>query len=221
MAFTGDAITIAGLVKIELPIRTLYLSDGGQVKWGAETYQESDADFGSIYAFEPQREGFGDMAPGSVLTFVPADGAAAATLSQPTYQNSRMRLWLAEVDATGNVTGTPELIEDMLLDSTVLRVNRGERILDLGMISRAEKLFLANEGNGCTARFHKSVWPGELGLDNANGAQVTVAWGVESPPRGSVSGANSFGGSGGFGIGGAGFGGGGGGFNFESNTAYV
>jgi hypothetical protein len=53
-------------------------------------------------------------------------------------------------------------------------------------VSRLERLFSINEGNSLSPRFHKTVWPGELGEDNATGVGVAVAWGVEGAPRGST-----------------------------------
>ncbi|HYI43724.1 MAG TPA: hypothetical protein VD768_08900, partial [Sphingomicrobium sp.] len=129
--------------------------------------------------------------------FLPASTAAAAALSQPSFQGSPIRVWLAEVDpAAGTVIGTPELLLDGELDTTELRLSRGQRKLDIGYISVAERLFQVNEGNVLSPRFHKSVWPGETGLDNATGVGLSVAWGVQSPPRG-----YSYSGSGGGGSG--------------------
>ncbi|MEO0699437.1 MAG: hypothetical protein AAFY81_06930, partial [Pseudomonadota bacterium] len=42
--------------------------------------------------------------------------------------------------------------------------------------------------------FHKSLFPGETGHDNATGLQVSVAWGVESAPTSTSSGMGSGGG---------------------------
>ena len=195
--FEAPILTLVGLAKFELPGHTLRLCDGGQVVWDAETFAGDDPDFGSIADVAALNEESGDEAPGGRLTFLPAD-TAAATLSTPSYQGSRMRFWLARVDeATGEVSGTPELIGDMQLDTTTLRLARGQRRLDMEYISTADRLFSISEGNVLSPTFHKKVWPGELGFDNATGVPLTVAWGVKGPPRGSVAGGGS-GGAGGF-----------------------
>src|SRR3546814_9368912 len=49
------------------------------------------------------------------------------------------------------------------------------------LVSLAERLFELNIGNSLNSAWHKSVWPGELGHDNATGLSIPVAWGVESP----------------------------------------
>ena len=188
MALTDPVVTLAWLVKIELPSATLRLCDGGLVNWSGEVFASEDPDFGTIGETEAVEESSGDQVQGHSLTFLPKDSAAAATISQPEYQNSPIRFWLAEVDpASGNVVGTPSLLADMLLDTTEMISGRGYRRLEIGMITRAERLFLINEGNTLSPTFHQSVWPGETGLDNATGVALSVAWGVVSPPRGTVN----------------------------------
>jgi hypothetical protein len=202
MPFTGDVITAVGLAKLELPGHTILQCDGGVVDWGSDHYTAEDANFGVIHSIEEAEESIGDEAPGGKLTFLPKDAAAAATLSSPAYQNSRMRFYFAEVTrATGAVSGTPILVGDMRLDTTTLRFPKGGRLLDIEFITSAERLMNVEDGNVLSPRFHKSVWPGELGLDNATGIELTKAWGVAGPPRGSVNTGSSS--SGGFaGVGG-------------------
>jgi len=60
-----------------------------------------------------------------------------------------------------------------------------------------ERLLLRNSGNSLSAAWHKSIWPGETGHDQATGLKTPVAWGVAAPPGG-VSG-GGYGGGGGFG----------------------
>src|SRR3546814_15904051 len=51
----------------------------------------------------------------------------------------------------------------------------------VSVVSLAERLFELNIGNSLNSAWHKSVWPGELGHDNATGLSIPVEWGVESP----------------------------------------
>lgn len=187
MAFDAPTIRLAWLATLELPERTLRFSDGGQAIWGADAFRATDDEFGTIAEAEAPEERTGDDAPGASLTFLPESTAAAAALSSPSFQRAPFRLWLAEIDdATGEVTGTPELEADMELDTTTLLIGRETRKLEMGLIAAAERLFLINEGNALSPRHHKSIWPGEQGLDNATGKPVTVAWGTEGPPRGTT-----------------------------------
>jgi hypothetical protein len=197
----GPVITLTGLAEFNLPGRDIRLCDGGFVYYGGNKFTSADPDFGAIESVDPLEERSGDEAPAGSLTFLPSSTASAAVLSQPTYQGSRMRFWLGRVDeATGAIAGDPELVFDGMLDTTTLRVGKGSRALDMGYISTAERLFNINEGNVLSPRFHKSVWPGEAGLDNATGVPLTVAWGVAGPPRGSTVGGSSGGVGGGGGL---------------------
>jgi len=138
-----DSITLSGLIKIELPEATLLLCDGGFVIWGGDTFFNTDPVFGSIGAIEPLSEGVGDSAPALRLTFLPASTAAAADLSQPSWQGSRVRMWIAEVNLSTNaVIGTPDLMFDGQTDSTELVIGKGKRELVMDVVSSAERLFV-------------------------------------------------------------------------------
>lgn len=199
MALTDRIVTLAWLIRIDLPGETLRLCDGGLVTWGGDSYRARHPSFGVPGAVDFPDEESGDEGPGATITFLPASAAAAATLSNPAYQDSPFRIYEAEVDrTTGQVIGEPVTVASLLLDTTTLRIGKGYRELDMGLVSEAERLFEINIGNSLSPTFHKSVWAGELGLDNATGAPSVVAWGVEGTMRG----------AGGLGGGGGGTGGG-------------
>src|SRR3546814_8736110 len=46
------------------------------------------------------------------------------------------------------------------------------RELAVSVVSLAERLFELNIGNSLNSAWHKSVWPGELGHDNATGLSI-------------------------------------------------
>lgn len=182
-----DIITLSGLAQIDLRGGdTLRLCDGGVVTWGSDTFNAADATFGSISSMEPLTEGVGDEVPALRMTFDPPSTAVAAELTQPGWQTSRVRFWIAEIDrTTGLTSGTPELMFDGQLDTADFIVARGSRSIEFEVVSTAERLFELNIGNTLSSRFHKAVFPGETGEDLATGIQTTVAWGVESPAGGS------------------------------------
>ena len=183
-----DRVLLSGLMKLELPGRNVLLCDGGLVKWGADTFVGIDPDFGTLAGFDALTEGVGDEAPAGTLTLLPKSTAAAATISTPGYQNSRLRLWIAEIDEnTGSVMGTPDLMADWQLDRTTLKIGRGQRSLDLGCVTRSQRLLARNEGNVLSSAFHSRIFAGERGLDNAVGLEATFAWGAASTPRGVVA----------------------------------
>lgn len=180
-----ERIMLAGLMLLELPGRTIRLCDGGVVPVDGETYVGSDPDFGTLAGFEALTEGVGDEAPSGAITMLPPSSAAAATLSRPEYQNSRLRLYVAELDVdTGLPIGAPDQQADWQTDTTVLRIGRGSRSLEIGCVSRAQRLLAINEGNVLSSAAHQRVFSGETGFDQATGLTNQVAWGEATPPRG-------------------------------------
>ena len=187
-----DRITLCGLIKIELPTYTVLISDGGFVYFGGETYQSEDPEFGVISGFEISGTA-PDQAPGGKITFLTPSATAAAQLVSPGFQTSKLSIWLAEVDeATATVIGTPTILTLAQLDRGVISETMRSREVALEFVSLGERLMTINEGNSLNGTFHKRIFSGELGLDNAIGMGVTIAWGAASPARGVSSG--SFGG---------------------------
>lgn len=106
----------------------------------------------------------------------------------PGFQTSKLSIWLAEVDeATATVIGTPTILTLAQLDRGVISETMRSREVALEFVSLGERLMTINEGNSLNGTFHKRIFSGELGLDNAIGMGVTVAWGASAPPRGVAS----------------------------------
>ena len=192
-------VDLIGLLKIELPDATVRLCDGGFVEdWEApgEYYRSADETFGTIGSLGSITGSVGEQISALELTLNPATSAASADLSQPGFQRSRVRFWIADFDPdTGLLVGTPGLPEYYgQIGRTSLSFDVGVRDIAMTIVSTLEKLFLRNRGNSLSPSFHKSVWPGETGHDNATGLTLSVAWGTESSPRASSAGA-AYGGS--------------------------
>ena len=174
---------IIGLCKIELPDSTIRLTDGGFILWDEEVFASKDPVFGTIASTDELSEGIDAEVPALDMAMIPAGTAAAADLSQPGFQRSRVRFWLGEyVRETGLLDGEPDLLFDGQIAQTSLSAGRSSRELAMTIVSTAERLFERNIGNSLSPSFHKSVWPGETGHDNATGLGAPVAWGVEAPP---------------------------------------
>ncbi len=186
--------TLAGLVKIELPTRTVRLCDGGLVTWSAETFTARDDVFGTVGGLDGLTEGLGDEVPALTMKLLPAPAAAPSDLAQAGFQTARVRFWIAEVNPdTSAVVGTPDLQFDGQLDQSTITVGKDTREVDYTVVSMAERLFNRAEGNSLSPTFHKSVWSGETGHDGATGLTIGVAWGAEAPK---TSGATPYGGGG-------------------------
>lgn len=190
-------LALVGLLKIELPAATVRLCDGGFIVFDGETYTSKDATFGTIASLQALTEGVGEEIPAMELSLNPATDSAPADLSKPGFQQSAVRLWVGEYDEeAGTLTGTPDLLFYGQIDQTVLRVGRSVRDLAMTIVASLERLFMRNEGNSLSPVFHKSVWPGETGHDNATGLTIPVAWGVEQSRGASSAGSASGGVSG-------------------------
>jgi hypothetical protein len=174
-------LSFTGLCKIEFPIGDVLLCDGGFIDWGADRYLSSDPVFGVIAGLETINEGVGEEVPVFELMLLPPGETPASTLAAPGYQTSRVRFWLAEYDVdTGLLVGTPDLQLDGQIDQITLGFGPGTRTMSASTVPNTARLLERNIGNSLNSAFHKSVWPGEAGHDNADGLGRQIAWGVES-----------------------------------------
>jgi len=182
-------VALTGLMKIELPGGDIRLCDGAFFTYDSEGYTSSHADYGTITGIESITDGIGDNLPILKVVFAPNSAAAVADLVSSDQQGARARFWIAEYDIdTGLITGTPDLMFDGIVDRPLLSTSRDSREVEFDIISNAERLLLRQEANSMSPRFHKTIWTGELGMDNAIDLEVGVYWGTEMPSRGSSSG---------------------------------
>lgn len=186
-------VALTGLLTIELPEATLRFTDGGFIEYGGETYRAKDDTFGTIQSVQPLSEGVGDSVPALSITLLPPDTSAVAELAKPGHQTSQVQFVLAEYDVDAGTINSADVLFTGQIDQSVLTVGKGKRELSMSVVSLAERLFEGNTGNSLNPTFHKSVWPGETGHDNATGLAVPVAWGVERPGGGG----STYGGGGG------------------------
>lgn len=202
MAATDLSITLAAVIEWQAPGGDVLLADGGVVKFnpgaGTLTFTGSDARFGTLAAVDEFAIGVGDQAETGSLSFVPPATAATADWWRTDLENSRLRIWLGEIDPADGVTLTDaELVADWLIDTPSREQADGQDVLSLSCITRDQKLFELRQGNVCSDAFHRSIWPGERGFENCTDAQQYFAWGTSAPPAGGVSGGGGGGGGGG------------------------
>lgn len=177
-----EELSLIGFVKLELPDGDVRLCEAGLIESDGEVYAEAHVIWGSIGGVEPLSEGVGDEVPALQLTLMPADAATPSDIDQPGMQASRVRLWIGEYGLqSGELIGDPDLMFDGQVDQCSLEFTRDTRTVPMSVVSTAERLFERNSGNSLTPAFHKAIWPGELGHDNATGIGLPVAWGAASP----------------------------------------
>lgn len=196
---SDPVIWLAGLIEIDLPSKTVRLCDGAWVDWpGRGRFDSFDEDFGAIASVSAVTESIGDEAASATLTLFPPSITAAGALLQPTAQGRAIRGWDAEYDpATNMVRGTPSQLFEGLIDTLTIVNDQSGRSFEIEFFDAAQKLWMIKEGNVLSPRWHKSIWPGETGLDHATGSPISVPWGITGPARGSIFVGSGAGGGGG------------------------
>lgn len=191
-------IGITGLLKIGFPTHTVLLNDGGITTYNGDTYTPNDSLVGSLASIEELTEGVGNEIPALQLTFAPPNPVAISTFTLGAIQKSPVTLYVAEFDSeTGAVIGTPDLMFIGFVDQPQVSVAFRTFSIKVSAVPYIEWLFQRPDGNELSSAFHKSIFPGETGHDNATGLGVPVAWGTESPDSRGVTtggGSKSFGG---------------------------
>lgn len=201
MALSDNVLTLVALLQIDFPAATVRLCDGGFVDFLGNRFESSHSIFGTVGGVGAVDEAMGDEAAGGSFVLLPNPAAALGDKFNANFQNSRVQMWLGELQSDGvTVDPTAEKLFDGFVDYPVWRPATGQ--LELFYVSYGEKLFFRNEGNVLAGPYHKSIWAGELGLDNATDATISVPWGIEASPRGTLGGSGSGGGFGGGGGGG-------------------
>lgn len=182
-------VGLTGLLKIELPDGDVTLSDGGVTVFGGDTYRAKDATLGALSSVSTIAEGVGDEIPAIEFTFAPPGPIAVTALSVGAIQQSRVRLWVAEYDVTtGAVVGTPELRFIGVVDQPQVSFSFRQFSASITAVPDLEAMFFKDTGNGLSATFHKALYAGELGHDNASGLSVPIHWGTQAPRGGGASG---------------------------------
>jgi len=189
MSGTDRVVTMAAFMTLEAPSGTVRICDGGFLKFddgsGLETFESEHSVFGSIAEMDAFEAAFGDVAESASIAFHPHPDAVLTDWYTPALRDSAVKFWLGEVDRETGVASNAELLADMLVDVPAREISaEGELTLAMELSGRAERLFLTNQGNVCSERFHKSVWAGEDGFNNCTDTPVPVAWGAAAPPTG-------------------------------------
>lgn len=180
-------IGLTGLLRVDLPTGVVRLCDGAFFDFGGARYFASDPILGTIASVNDLSEGLGNEIPALDITFNPLGPIAISALSQAALQRRSIRLWLAEYEVeTGLIVGTPELRFDGFVDQPAIRDNENEYSVSLVAVPWLEYFFDRDDGNTLSSAFHKTIFPGETGHDNATGLGIGVAWGAETPATGNA-----------------------------------
>lgn len=167
------------LLRLDLPSGGVFLNDGGITVWGGNTYRADHPDLGGFSSLSDVADGIGAELPDLEIAFAAPSNAALAPLQAGAYQRSAVRLWLAEFNAdSGAVVGTPDLRFAGRMDRVRHQFGHHQLSIVVSCVPELEALFFSDEGNGLSSAFHKSIYPGETGHDQATGLVIPVSWGV-------------------------------------------
>ena len=180
----GISPLVFGAISFDLPDYTLNLLDGaGVLSFGGKTYVGEDGTYGVLSDIESLSDGMGDSAPAFSVTLLPNGDASAAALASPTMQGSRVTVWLGAVDQTSGIPiPDPYLIFLGELDVPTLVSGEHDRRLDYEVVSVFERLFEGDESARLSPGHHRSIFPGEAGMDFVTGVDQPVYWGVAGNP---------------------------------------
>lgn len=196
VALSGQYVRAFTAVQISLPAvganpaYNINLIDGsGSVTFPIDgvntTFTGKDSNFGALDNLGSIAESVATEAPSITLTLL---SPTIGQISDPRYQGAPVRIWIGAVDdSTGNVIGTPERRYKGWLDTAVTTHGMNSQKTTLNVASVWDRLFIGSEGFRLNAEWHRKLFPGEGGLDNAVEASGQIPWGVEGAVASSVN----------------------------------
>lgn len=180
-ALGGPSVTGVVLVTLTLPGHTIRWTDGGFVKWGAETYEEVDAVYGVLSSLEDVEDGVDDSATTWSFDMMPPPSALAA-LIQPGVQGSVLTSHFGAVDRqTGLLIGEPDLLQRVELDQPNGTFMGSGDPLTWACVTEEARMLEESDEQRLTDAFHQSVWPDELGYVNVTGIKRKMYWRADDP----------------------------------------
>lgn len=182
-ALQADGPILGTLIRLDLPVGSVFLTDGGFVDYDGQRFLGDHPDYGVLAAVSPIRNGAEAQATRIDITLHPATDIALATLASPETQGSRVRWWEGTIDrVTGLLIGLPDLQYDGEFDKARLGVGDG-RSLVLNCGSQSERQLEPNADWRLNSPFHQRIWgEGELGLVHVTNVLKKSEW-RERPPN--------------------------------------
>ena len=194
-ARSGVAPTITQIVKWETADFTIRWAAGGYIVWGSEVFVSNDLTYGTLNDMPTFSDGVDSQNTRADFTILPASQEALAAMANRKHQNTLIRAWDVDVDPqTGLMIGTPDPL--FRGEADFVRLIAGDRleiVLECG--TEEARLNSPNEDRRLSAPHHRSVWPGEAGLDFVTGLGRKIYWRQSQPS--SVSGGGGYVGGGG------------------------
>lgn len=217
-ALSQQRASATGFFEMDFPSGTRRLLIGsGEVSYGGQTFKGFDGTIGSISGGDTVREDASGEAPNTTLTVEVASTADKSDIASEEVQLTRVRISLAALALDGSnhliAIPDPELLFDGFIDQATSGLDQKKDEVTYTIISAFDYFFEDSEGQRLNGVFHKTVWPGETGLDNVTGVTRKVYWGSLGPAA--TSGVTTGGGAGGGGSARSG-----GGYSYNTSRVY-
>ncbi|MGV8954237.1 MAG: hypothetical protein ACOH2M_24275 [Cypionkella sp.] len=172
---------IVHLVTVTLPGHTIRWTDGGFVKWGANTYRVRDATYGVLDSISDITDGIDDDAAPVQIVITPPDLTSLATLASSDAQGGWVTIHVAAKNpTTGLLVDEPYQIHLGELDQPRIRPGK-TRALAYDIITGEARGLQPNEEQRQTDAFHQYIWPGELGDEYATDGTKLSRWRSDDP----------------------------------------
>lgn len=181
-AYQQPAFIKATLVRLDMAGGPICLTDGGFVVFdagegeGPEGYTSHHPVYGSLDTVGAIKDGAEAQTTRIDISVLPVSDVAAAALSSPTTQGTRIQWWEGAIDPnSGLLIGVPELKFDGEIDKARFQVSDSWSLtLECG--TQAERQLEPNADWRLNNAFHTLVWPGERGMAFVDGVTRKKEW---------------------------------------------
>lgn len=172
---------LSWLVRLTLPTRDAFLSDGGVTVFGGNKYKPRDSQIGLLAGIQEIREGAGSEIGSFSITLAPPDSAAMTVLTQAALRQLPIRAYLVEYDLLTGAVVASETRWVGNQDKPSISFALRELSITIEAVPALETVFFNDIGNGMSASFQKQLFPGDTGHDQGTGLVNQVFWGVAGP----------------------------------------
>lgn len=168
-------------VEIAADGETVRMTTGGQAIFGGHTYVAEHADYGALSRISRIVDGAGDEASSIEIDMLPPSSEALAVLASPALSGAPVRVWSGGINEdTGDVVGV-ELHFSGLVNHAPLLVNEDGWVLTLECVTEELRQREDDADKRLAPAWHRSVWPGEAGLDNVTAVRRKIYWRASGP----------------------------------------
>jgi len=149
---------------------------------GIQQFDGEDPVFGALASASSLTEQVATDSPRFTFALMPTTADAVGTLSNPAHQGCPVYVWWGMVDEmTGAPIGTPTMLWSGRWDFAKTNLSAESMVVEVETVSAFDRLYVAEEGARLNPTFHRSLFPGETGLDWMTAAQGDLHWGTDAP----------------------------------------